>query len=342
MKPIFSKLWLACLFLQLFNSYSFAQIKTDRAIITFVEQDEYFNKKYGVKDSFDGRVILPAKYDDIHEFKSGLFQVTLNKRLGIVDTNNKVIVPCKYEYVSIPYKGRMIVGINDKYYLADLMGKSVSQTKYYDIDDLENGYYITYKIIGENHKLQGLIDKNGKVILPIKYQDITITDSKIIAARQIFEIQPKQAASPNVKVNSEDKYYELAEQRMLVFNVLGNKMYESKDGTGDFLIFENGLLVKEKWIKDCGFYNTTSEVISPTFKVLINYNECITTWFKDVWFLIRDNKNGKYGLMDFNGNIILKPIYKEISDFDLEKGYATVVYDDENRLKIDINGKRID
>ena len=98
---------------------------------------------------------------------------------GYVNEYDKLVIPMKYTHARSFYNGIAIVGIGSKYGLINKTGKIV-----YPIvcDELEksynyNGVGLVYDI--KVNGLSGLLDGNGKVLIPCKYWSIRIEQKDV-------------------------------------------------------------------------------------------------------------------------------------------------------------------
>jgi hypothetical protein len=90
------------------------------------------NDKYGFKDKQTGKVVVPAKYDDAHDFSEGLAAVKLDGKWGFIDKTGKKIIPLKYDDAEHFSEGLAPVKLDDKWGFIDKTGKEVTSFKYDD------------------------------------------------------------------------------------------------------------------------------------------------------------------------------------------------------------------
>lgn len=152
------------------------------------------NEKYGLKDSV-GNIIVTPKYDEIYQFYGSLASVRVGDyetgKWGFIDTTGKEVIPLKYDH-AFPFRNKYAVvtrisyqkTIDDrtgkpirtkihKYGVIDTKGKKIVSLKYELIAPLGDGEFG----VKENGKW-GLINKNGKIILPIMYDGVTSFSSE--------------------------------------------------------------------------------------------------------------------------------------------------------------------
>lgn len=163
------------------------------------------DKKYGLLYR-NGKEMLPPVYDKVQPVFNQLIGVQKDGKWGFADTLNRLVVPLEYEEVGIFEKGVAEATKNGKKGLLDLKGNTVLAFNYLDIypdeatgwvrvknfekkwgvvdysgkqivpfvhgfinkfDEIAKGYAWT-----SEKNLESVIDKNGKVIVPLKYQKI--------------------------------------------------------------------------------------------------------------------------------------------------------------------------
>ena len=172
------------------------------------------NGKYGFKDQ-GGTVIVPPVYDIVSGFTEGLAAVKKDKKWGYVDLTGMEITPFVYNNAYHFSEGLARVKKGSRYGFIDRTGKLVIKAIYSAATDFQNGIAFVMKneteftsfggissfmgpsihfqlggitrnssdpgwLISDviTYKVQGLIDKTGKMIIPFKYRSIEkLTDN---------------------------------------------------------------------------------------------------------------------------------------------------------------------
>lgn len=124
------------------------------------------NKKYGFIDS-TGRLVIAPKYDYTGDFENGTAVVNLGKTYGIINKAGKEIVPVKYDDLENLSEGMAVVMVDGKAGYADGYGREVITPQYANAGSFTEGIAIV-----KNTKF-GFIDKTGKAITEMKYDDVT-------------------------------------------------------------------------------------------------------------------------------------------------------------------------
>ncbi|RZF62383.1 WG repeat-containing protein [Sphingobacterium corticibacterium] len=137
-------------------------------------------EKYGVKDK-SGNVVVKPKFNQVSDFieGSGLHEVMINDKYGIVNSMGQVILPVIYDMIEAynPYVGNLLlyVKVNDKYGFINQQGKIiVSPTYSYTDDKFRDGRRrVGLGTGGDGMDLYGFIDEQGKLVIPCKYKYTT-------------------------------------------------------------------------------------------------------------------------------------------------------------------------
>ena len=118
-------------------------------IATKIKEDN--TTKLGYINEF-GDTIIPFIYDEAYPFKDNLAVVKQNNKCGVIDKNNNLIVDFKYDYIS--------------------------------------NFYNNYAVIrNDNYRKYGLINNQGKTILPPVFDNIILlNDNNIYVEGYIYDI----------------------------------------------------------------------------------------------------------------------------------------------------------
>lgn len=121
---------------------------------------------------------IPGNYDWCGSFDYDYAAVIKNGKYGFVSTEGKEFCPCEYDEVKYCNGKVAIVSLGHKWFLINDGNEKISED-YLDIDGFV--YEDRFCIVTENHK-RGLIDINGKTILPCNYIDIKYSVSGFFEA----------------------------------------------------------------------------------------------------------------------------------------------------------------
>lgn len=172
--------------------------------MTWVEQDG----KYGIYN-IDGTVIQPwdiekayvmnensgttyLTFDDFPDPSTPYIHIVVNGMTGVLSGKTyKTVIPCKYGYISPVINERAFYKANNKWGIMDIQNNSI-QEAIYDKIVINNNMLSEaftpdgtfqdnmYVFIGDK---QGMIDKNGKAFIPVKYDSLGVFSENMIVAK---------------------------------------------------------------------------------------------------------------------------------------------------------------
>ena len=125
--------------------------------------------KYGFVNK-QGQEIIPLQYDEASVFYGEYATVAQQDKWGIIDTLNHINVPIKYDNILFSGGGFVIVLLGKKYGYADIKtGAEVIPPKYDWVYDFYDEPITCVKLANK----YGFIDKTGKEVIPLQYDDAT-------------------------------------------------------------------------------------------------------------------------------------------------------------------------
>ena len=172
--------------------------------MAWVEQDG----KYGIYN-IDGTVIQPwdiekayvmnensgttyLTFDDFPDSSTPYIHIVGNGMTGVLSGKTyKTVIPCKYGYISPIINERAFYKANNKWGIMDIQNNSI-QDAIYDKIKINNNWlsdaFTTEGIFQDNMYVfigdkQGMIDKNGKAFIPVKYDSLGVFSENMIVAK---------------------------------------------------------------------------------------------------------------------------------------------------------------
>ena len=172
--------------------------------MAWVEQDG----KYGIYN-IDGTVIQPwdiekayvmnensgttyLTFDDFPDPSTPYIHIVVNGMTGVLSGKTyKTIIPCKYGYISPVINERAFYKANNKWGIMDIQNNSIHDA-IYDKIKINNNWlsdaFTTEGIFQDNMYVfigdkQGMIDKNGKAFIPVKYDSLGVFSENMIVAK---------------------------------------------------------------------------------------------------------------------------------------------------------------
>lgn len=121
----------------------------------------------------NGKVIIPAIYDEIEPFRGQSKTVVKYKgKYGLIDSNNQIIYPTDNDYIE-SYKDQdyYIIKKKDKVGIIDRNLKTIFDFAYQDLSPCF--YDKNNRFIAKQNNLYGVIDKKKRIIIPFEYSKIS-------------------------------------------------------------------------------------------------------------------------------------------------------------------------
>lgn len=317
-----------------FSIITLANIATSQEVKRFTsfEKKTMEGTKIGImKGSIE---IIPAIYDKIQDESDGKFIVLKDQMVGYADTTGKEIIKPKYLDGTNFQNGRAMVFDGKKWGMIDSKGLLKGQMIYDDILGFEEG--IARVVI--NNKI-GYINHDGIQIIPCKYDEgFDCYNGLIMVNSKYFktdgEVNIKGAKIPA----GATEWYST------VFNEKGTVIYKATNEE-NIKFTPNSKIVVTKTFNSPGNFNppSYSKVIGDDGKVIVPYESHYYLTVQDNWVKVETMSSPKgVGIMNFDGNIVLKPNFKSIGNYqDHTDGhqYAKVSFRDDTFFYIDENGK---
>ena len=344
---------------------SFIKLDDSLFLITKGGECDIFNRcegnKFGIINK-NGIFLVPLKFDGIGEIKDSFIEVSLNNAWGLMKLNGKLIIDVKYEdlfyfcsYVWFKENGKwgfmdlnkkvlikpnyeaiirlensnfIKTKINEKWGLVNCNGKEILDNEFDKISYLGDGYFLV-----EKNNLKGVVDSFGKLIIDLKYKDISYSNKKFVLYDgnywrfENIKFSYLEFVS-DLLIAKKDEFFGIIDTNGVVLidfyydsiRIFNNFIFVKKSNYGtlfntkfekisenidSFVIFENFLKFRKfgKW----GLISKNGSLLLEAEYDYIDKS--------DVNGLIRIVKDGYFGLFDLNKGIILKPKYKFIYRF---------------------------
>ena len=257
---------------------------------------------WGYKDK-KGVVVIEPQFQYAAKFKDNIAIVAKNGKVGAIDSNQNIIIPFQYEFLQPLDTSEFLFGYRAKYFGEHIMGvmtrhERVKIPAEYNSILKERNYYTIIKtkdsVIGTSsigdlrsrRSYYGLIDNNGKLIIPCMYDYINwINDSLIDVTRGGLGTS----------------------------HALFNKNGEQLTGF-EYMVFGNFIegIAKARIENKFGFIYPNGKIAIP---IMFDYCE----EFINGYSIIKQVE--KWGAIDKNGKIIIEPKfeYQEVKNILKEK-----------------------
>ncbi len=240
-------------------------------------------------------------------FGQDLFPYRQGTKWGFCDSTKKLVITPKYQSADIFSNCNIsTIKLNDKYGFINKAGKEITSIKF----DRWTFFWHCKTYVWLNNKV-GVIDTNGKVIIPIIYDDISFTigtigvkqkdkwglynfKGKLIKKPTFQEVKTQSYVLTGIKLNDKWGFID-SNGRIKIKPIYDEIKGFSKEGF-------SAVRVKEKW----GFVNLKGQLVIPTIYDEVNVFQEQGVWVKN---------SSKWGLLNSKGDIIIPFEFDEISYF---------------------------
>lgn len=308
------------------NNIIMAKEKIDPCIYNEVIVTEDFTRAIVQNDKFlFGLIELPStneltpfKYINMSEFSSGRSVVYVDGKYGAIDLDGKEIIPPVYEVMESFYNDRAVAKRDGKVGIIDVQGNVIADFIY---DELP--YQIDYGVFPMvKDGFHGVIDMDGKEIVPFIYDwcrmELGVGEYYILASKgeeeTIYDMKGNKLLSCKYKHVEYKKDYVIASEDGYKYGVLdlqGRVLIPFEYSKYNRLDKERGVFAMES----PNDYSIYGKMVTTTFFDLdgnklmhIPYSVIL----KDDGIYVYDGskygKEGKIGLYDYNGKILIPPI----------------------------------
>ena len=155
-----------------------------------------------------GKEIVPLVYENAEKFSEGLAAVKKEGKWGYIDTTGKVVIPFAYSHAGGFEEGTAYVSIYETNFAIDKTGNCVSGCEQLEKDKAQKpqkGWQSRYEFVGEttddftvvgNGGLQGLVNKQGKEVIPTKFTEVAVVFNHAFVALDrkfgMFDLKGKE------------------------------------------------------------------------------------------------------------------------------------------------------
>jgi hypothetical protein len=305
------------------------------------EQD----KKIGYMDK-NGTIVVPAVYDydssvistgNIPIFQNGYAKVLQNKKCGLIDKTGKLLIPPEHEYLT-PYTffGNFV-----------LLTKTINGKKNYGVITVQNKILLpaeyeeiridTGVLLVKQSGKWGLMDKNGKQLLPIEYNNLSYspTDKLLLAekgtqygiidmtgkwlfekVKTVFTLYAPRYGMVRCTVSGKNGFLDLKGNEVIVtrfegaydFNSSGMaQVYKKKEGASYVYLY--GYIDKKG-----------TEIIPLKYETLGGISQGL--------IVAKDPETNRYGYLDKTGKWVIQPVHLSAVGFDNFGGAWVKMTDD--------------
>ena len=280
-----------------------------KRIVDYEDKDKFYliyekDNKYGVIE--DGNTIINNEYDNIeYDNLNQLFIVKKDGKYGIVKLNGETLISCLYDEMDI--EGIYIYALkNEEQTIFNTSGEKIEDQKYKSVYNVEN---TNYKITINDENKYGVLDENNNSIISNNYFYIGyLGNNYFVVSGQNGKngiIDNKGDVILDTKYDTIEKIedtnlIDAVEINTNTITLFNNEMKElNKMSNANIFVEKNYIRIYSN--KEQKYFNSNGEEKSN--KEILSQNKI----FSDV-------KDGKWGFVDSNGNVIVDYIYDEVTE----------------------------
>ena len=345
-------------------------------------------KKYGIID-LKGKELLACQYDEIIALEGIKNALKINKdgKYGIVDNEGKIMLKPEYEDIKALGKdnkaGFIVKVLNEKYGVVDFLGNSILEPKYDEITNVygndlyvvkQEGKQILVKkdgtevlsngvdkiaailknpengVIYQKGTQYGVMKQTGEITIEPNYEELKEAKSGILIAKKDGKYRIVDLEK-NIKV--EFKYAAISYHEKADLYITENENFKNEIMNGDYQVKQTGILMDLD--EDKGYLELRQDEEIKYYNFKFEEKNVAEIFTSHTLFLSK--KDGKYGLVDKNGTVVVDYIYDDATKQN-SYGYVGVkkdgkwgaidskgnliqepIYDLEDYLKIDFVGR---
>lgn len=262
--------------------------------------------------NYEGKVVIPAEYDQVSMFKEGLSAVSKNGKYGFISKDNKTVIDFIYDDALDFEEGRSVVEKDELFGMINRSGEVVIPVVFEDLGTISEGL-----IYGMKDSLYGYYDIYGFQRIKERFDEAyNFVDGEALVSEKgkealidIYGSYIVPPASESLKrfndtlfIAEEDGFYGIIKSN---FEVVLPYLY---DEIG--LITEGRAIIIEEG--EIGYIDVSAKVIiEPTYQEYANILAFGN--FKNGYAKVM--KKDRFGMIDKTGKVVIPIIFDEIGLF---------------------------
>lgn len=289
-------------------------------VVDYENKDEYYlifkkDNKYGVIKNEN--IVINNEYDNIeYDSFNQLFTVKKDGKYGALKSNGETLISCLYDEIDI--EGIYIYSLKgEEQIIFDTTGAKIENPKYKSVYNVED---TNYKITINNENKYGVVDENNNEIIKNEYYYIGyLGNNYFVVSGQngkngIMNNEGKVVLEVKYDTIEKLEKSDIIEATELNTNtiILFNKEIKQIANISNSTLYEGENFVKLYSNNEQKYFD--SEGNEKENKEILNNK------------LFADVKNGKWGFIDSNGNVIVDYIYDNVTEFN-SYGFAGIKKD---------------
>jgi hypothetical protein len=185
------------------GKYGFIGINGDIAIRLKYDGASYFSNNRAlvrIKDQYGyidnkGQLVIPFKWKHAQPFSEGFARVALElNNFGFINSEGELVIKLKWNNAFAFSDGLAAVKYEGQWGFIDTDGDLVIEPRWKIVRSFYKGFAIIGDSLNRNNAKYGVINKNGKIMIPIKWDSIEReSDSS-------FEVRLRGGQTQNIKI----------------------------------------------------------------------------------------------------------------------------------------------
>jgi WG containing repeat len=249
-----------------------------------------YNGKYGAINS-KGKWLIEPTFDSINNFYNGFADTYKNGKQGLINTKGKLVIDYKYDFIGLVENHRVLVRTENHYNFADLEGNLISKIPLSDAEDFSEE--LASVQFNENGKW-GYIDVKGDLKIDTLFS-LAYEFKNGLAEVEIETIDTTKSVNADYIVLT-PKFYDCTINKS--GKIIDTIKYIKKK--------RNFPLIGSANSNTLGKLNRFGDTIMQKKYRAFGYPQGKYMWY---------NTGEKYGLADTTGIILIKPIYEKLEYF---------------------------
>ena len=294
-----------------------------------MEEDLFHVQKNGKVGFINkaGQVVIDFEFDGASLFSEGIARVFYKDRVGCIDTKGNLVIPIQYENMREFSEGLAVVTVNDKLGYVNKKGEITIPPIFYTADSFQNGFAI---VCEDMFTAGSFINKEGQTVLTKRIALTSAYSEGLINCKE-DEKWGYMNISGEIVVKPAFAYaHPFYEGRAAVEPVPLKKkpkhdehFYGFIDKNGEIVIPPIYQGADLKFSEDlCAVWKKGFGYIDPAGNLAIPYQFNFCEHFSEGMACIRINEHGKYGYINKEGSVIIRPIFDSADSY--ENGLAAV------------------
>lgn len=249
-------------------------------------------------------IVIPEKFDFSGDFKYGFAPVSMNNRYGIINTKLEQILPCNYEYIEPLSARRFKFKKDGQWGVVDSCGNIIIDSKYRSISHEAEAFIKVETSIQNGSSTEaryGLYNEDGNLIIQEQCKNIVAVEYET----QVFLL---------VTINGKQGVYD--DKGSKIIPLIYDRI-DLKEGYFTCHIFEHKRAYQERKIKSTNKYNLRGgQLLALNEKQIFVVPAEYDLAYPSVNGLIIVIKEGKWGMINMQNDVIVEPQYSIIDSLD--------------------------